>query len=336
MEHRLITNKGIFNNKNQEIEVFRTRTLGRKVFGPSFDYILFLRPRQWPILTFQLMVGIFTAPSVADAISLGSFETFSWNGLVMAWLAWVVCLNGGTLAFNSAYDRDEKDIAYLVKPPPPPQYLATFSFVLMVIGAGLAFLVTPAFGLVTGGCVIMSVLYSHDSFRWKSIPGGDLAINVIGYGGCTTLSGIMVGQAIMGSISVNPDLAGWLLIMGFGLLFGSFYPLTQIYQMETDRECGDLTLVSAIGVCKALTLAIVLGIAAAIFLLGAAWLWNDAFGPLLPLLAALIIWIVMLSVWHRRSAGMDAAAHEHGMYIALTVWALIDLSVLISRYGSML
>lgn len=72
--------------------------------------------------------------------------------------------------------RDEKDIAYLVKPPIPPHHLATFSFILMVIGSGLAFLVTPAFGLVTGGCVIMSVLYSHDSFRWKSIPEGDLLL----------------------------------------------------------------------------------------------------------------------------------------------------------------
>ena len=182
----------------------------------------------------------------------------------------------------------------------------------------------------------MSVLYSHDSFRWKSIPGGDLAINMVGYGGLTTLSGIMVGQAILGAISVNPDLADWLLIVGFGLLFGSFYPLTQIYQLDTDQERGDLTLVAAIGAGKALILAIVLGIAASIFLLAAAWLWNNASGPLLPLLAALIIWIVMLAVWHRKSVGMDAAAHENGMYIALTVWALIDLSVLISRYGSML
>ncbi len=169
--------------------MFRTRTLGRKLFGPSFDYILFLRPRQWPILTFQLTVGILTAPSVAAAISRGSFETVSWSGLVMAWLAWVVCLNGGTLAFNSAYDRDENDIAYLVKPPLPPPYLASFSFILMVTGAVLAFLVTPAFGLVTAICVIMSVLYSHGALRWKSIPGGDLAINMIGYGSCTTLSG---------------------------------------------------------------------------------------------------------------------------------------------------
>lgn len=320
----------------QEIGVFHTRTLGRKLFGPSFDYILFLRPRQWPILTFQLMVGILTAPSVAAAISGGSFEIVSWSGLVMAWLAWVVCLNGGTLAFNSAYDRDENDIAYLVNPPPPPRLLATFSFILMATGIVLAFLVTPAYSMVTAVCMIMSVLYSHDAFRWKSIPGGDLAINMVGYGCCTTLSGILVGQAVLGAISINPDKAGWLLIAGFGLLFGSFYPLTQIYQMDADRRHGDLTLVAAIGINKSLTLAIMLGIAASIFLSGAAWLWNYSFRLMLPLLTALIIWILMLSVWLRRSARMDTAAHERGMYIALTVWAVIDLSVLISMYGSLL
>ncbi len=316
--------------------MFLIRTLGRKLFGSSFDYILFLRLRQWPILTFQLMVGILAAPSVFAAISQRSFEALSWTGLVIAWFAWVVCLNGGTLAFNSAYDHDENDIAYLARPPPPPRHLATFSFILMVTGAVLAFLITPVFGLVTGGCVIMSVLYSHDAFRWKSIPGGDLGINMVGYGGCTTLSGIVVGQAVLGAAPINPDQAGCLLIAGFGLLFGSFYPLTQIYQVDTDSSRGDLTLVAAIGIRKALTLAIVFGIAASIFLMGAAWMWNYSYGMTLPLLAALIIWIAMLAIWHRKSAGMDAAAHEKGMYIALTIWALIDLFVLISRYGSML
>ena len=41
-------------------------------------------------------------------------------GLVL----WVVCLNGGTLALNSAFDRDEGDIAYLRRPPLPPRHLA--------------------------------------------------------------------------------------------------------------------------------------------------------------------------------------------------------------------
>src|SRR3989304_7194864 len=125
------------------------------------------------------MVGILTAPLVASTISRGSFETFSWSDLVMAWVAWVVFLNGGTL-------------------------VATFSLILMVTGAAIAFLVTPAFGLVTAGFVIMSVLYSHDAFRWKSIPGRDLAINIVGYGGATTPSGILAGQAARGGPSTTP------------------------------------------------------------------------------------------------------------------------------------
>lgn len=318
--------------------MFIARTLGRKLFGPSFDYILFLRPRQWPILTCQLAVGILSAPAVAAALGKRPqepLEAFFWIDLVIAWIAWVVCLNGGTLAFNSAYDRDEDNIAYLARPPPPPQHLALFSFLLMLIGAGLAFLVTPAFGLVTLGCVLMSVFYSHPVIRWKSIPGRDLALNMIGYGSGTTISGLIVGQVVLGSLFVIPDQTGWLLIAGFGLLFGSFYPLTQIYQVDTDRKHGDLTLAVALGTGKSLVLAIVLGIAAAIFLLGAARQWNDpsAILPILPLIVAMIGWTVMLAVWYHKADGMDTVAHEKGMYLALTIWAVIDGAVLISRYG---
>lgn len=322
----------------EKIDMFLARTLGRKLIGPSFDYILFLRPRQWPILTCQFAVGFLSAPAVAAAfgkLPQESPEAFIWIKLVIAWIAWVVCLNGGTLAFNSAYDRDEDDIAYLARPPPPPQHLALSSFLLMLTGAVLAFLVTPAFGLVTLGCILMSIIYSHPVIRCKSIPGCDLAINMIGYGSCTTISGIMVGQVVLGSLYVIPDQTGWLLIAGFGLLFGSFYPLTQIYQVDTDRKRGDMTLAVALGTGKSLALAIVLGIAAAIFLLGAARQWNDpsAIGPILPLIGAMIGWIVMLAVWYHKADGMDTVAHEKGMYIALIVWAVIDGAVLISRYS---
>lgn len=130
-------------------------------------------------------------------------------------------------------------------------------------------------------------------------------------------------------------MTGWFLIVGFALLFGSFYPLTQIYQVDTDRKRGDLTLVAALGIRPSLALAIVLGIAAGSFLLAAAGKWNEhgTLGPMLPLLGAIAVWTGMLAVWHHQSNGMDAAAHEKGMYYALTLWAVIDGAVLISRYG---
>jgi hypothetical protein len=55
----------------------------------------------------------------------------------------------------------------------------------------------------------------------------------------------MVGQVIMSASSVVPGSAGLLLVVGFAPLFGSFYPLTQIYQIETDIKRGDITLAAA-------------------------------------------------------------------------------------------
>lgn len=47
-------------------------------------------------------------------------------------LAWVVALNGGTLALNSAFDRDDDDVAYLRQPPPVPAGLAVVAMALML------------------------------------------------------------------------------------------------------------------------------------------------------------------------------------------------------------
>ncbi|TAL40275.1 MAG: hypothetical protein EPN89_20075 [Methylovulum sp.] len=160
---------------------------------------------------------------------------------------------------------------------------------------------------------------------------------MIGYGGCTTFSGLILGQVIMGTSSVVPDSAGWLLVAGFALLFESFYPLTQIYQIENDRKRGDVTLAVALGTRPSLALSIAFGIAAGNFLLATARMWNDmgTIGHILPQSGAIVAWMLMLAVWYLKAAEMDASAHEKGMYRALAVWAVIDGAVLISRYGFM-
>ena len=48
-----------------------------------------------------------------------------------ALVLWVVCLNGGTLAINSVFDKDEGDIGYLVAPPAIPKHLLAFSVALL-------------------------------------------------------------------------------------------------------------------------------------------------------------------------------------------------------------
>ena len=332
------------------------------------DAFTLTRPGQWPILSAQFFVGVLL---MAPASQGGGcwLNTASMGVLAVGWTCWVVLLNGGTLAFNSAYDRDEGPVAYLPDPPPPPRWLSPVALFWMFAGAGLGWwVVGSAFGAVTGCCVVLSVLYSLPATRWKSRPGLDLVVNILGYGMGTTAAGILVGRA---AYLIGPDAArnaaeaslpalsacgsdrvflppfpagdgistalvqtlasggaGWF-ILGFGLLFGSFYPLTQIYQVEDDRERGDRTLTTALGVGRSLRLAVALGIGAAVCF-GWGLMIRGADGWMLAPLAAMILWIGHLVVWSLSAMTYTMADHERGMYRALTLWGIVDIALLVA------
>jgi 4-hydroxybenzoate polyprenyltransferase len=318
---------------------FRIRRWGRARLGRRFDLLLFLRPRQWPILSLQLAVGVLAAPAMAGTLVrwfAGATGESGVDGLRLfgAWFAWVVALNGGTLAFNSAYDRDGEDIAYLQAPPPPPRGLASGSLGLMIAGTVAAYAVHPWLGWLNAACVLLSVLYSHPAVRLKSRPGADLLVNMIGYGGGTTLAGLLVGQAACGADTVVPDSAGWWLVAGFALLFGSLYPSTQLYQLAEDRRRGDRTLTVALGETGSLALALALGVAAGAAFLIATRSWHGGWRPLgsLPVAIALLLWCGHLVGWLARAGRLSPRAQERGMYRALVLWAVLDVAILLSRF----
>jgi 4-hydroxybenzoate polyprenyltransferase len=308
-----------------------TRGLARGILGPACDHVLLLRPRQWPILTFQLAVGVLAAPRLGASSPSGGPAPLS---LALAWVAWVVCLNGGTLAYNSAYDRDQEDVAYLRDPPSPPRGMAPIALGLMLTGIPVAWLVAPALAWLVAGCTVLSVLYSHPWTRWKGVPGLDLAVNMVGYGGGTTLAGLVTGQAACGPPPHGPDAAGGWLIAGFALLFGSFYPMTQLYQLASDRRRGDRTLATALGPRRSLTLAVGLGLGATACFAVTVHLWRA--GRILPTavwpLLALVLWLGHALLWRRRAALLSAPEHERRMYRALLLWTLVDLSLLAARH----
>ena len=289
--------------------------------------LVLTRPRQWPILSAQLLVGVLLAqpdgPHLAALLSGPALGTVG-----AAWLAWVVLLNGGTLAYNSAWDRDTGPVAYLRTPPEPPRGLATGALALMGAGAVLGgALVDPRFGQVTAACVALSVLYSHPQPRWKAVPGLDLAVNMVGYGAGTTLAGLLAGRAATGSAAAAAD--PWL-VAGFAALFGSLYPLTQIYQAAADRERGDRTLATALGVRAALGLALVLGAVAMAALLRATP--SGGAGPAL-VGGACGLWLAHLLLWLVRATDLGDAGHERGMYRALGLWALVDAAVVAAHFS---
>jgi lycopene elongase/hydratase (dihydrobisanhydrobacterioruberin-forming) len=301
--------------------VARGRRTGYRLLGPRFDYLLHTRPVEWPILAAHTAIGYFLAvglPGVGAGERLGA----AFLGILL----WVVCLNGGTLALNSAYDRDEGDIAYLRQPPPAPPHLAGFGLGLMFVGGGSAFLLPRGYTLAYLACLLLSVLYSVPPVRLKAVPGIDWLINMVGFGTLTPYA----GWAATG-LPIGP--AGRLVLLAFCPLFAALYPLTQIYQIEEDTRRGDRTLARVIGVGGSLVLAVTGVVLAFALFAGAArkmkWASYEQWRWAVLALAALG-WLAVLVPWVWRHRRMSPAQHQRGMYRALFAWALSDLAVVLA------
>jgi len=294
------------------------RRIGYRVLGPALPYLLHLRPVEWPIMAAHTTLGWLLAAGFTTP------DRHAWIGLAL----WVVALNGGTLAINSAFDRDEGDVAYLKAPPRPPRGLALFALLLLLGGGVLTWWLPVTYRWLYGASVLMSIGYSVPPFRFKAVAGVDWLINMVGFGTLTPWA----GWAITGR---SLDLEHGLLFWGFCPLFAALYPLTQIYQRDEDRARGDRTLVLHLGVTTSLRLA--LGLTATAFAMfgTAAWIagWGGAgAAPLRVMLLVLagVGWLAVLLPWLAFGRDWRPAAHQRAMYHALGAWALTDLAILMA------
>lgn len=284
--------------------------------GGVLPWLLHLRPSEWPIVAAHMLLGWLLAVG------------FRWPSatVIIGIPVWVIALNGGTLALNSAFDNDSGDIAFLRNPPRPPRGLAFGASALMLIGLVIAWRLPAPFGILYLASVAMSVLYSVPPMRLKSVAGADLVINVIGFGTLTPWAGwALAGRPL--------DLAHAVVLAAFAPLFAALYPLTQLYQMEEDRQRGDRTLAIRLGAAGSLRLALGATLVAFGLLIlaagltgwcGAGW-WRYAL-----LVAAALAWLSVLVPWLKGGSGWSAARQQRGMYHALAAWAVTDLAVLLA------
>lgn len=284
--------------------------------GDGFSYVLHLRPAEWPIMAAHTVLGYVLAvgfAGVARGEHLGA--------AALALVVWVVFLNGGTLAINSVFDRDEGDIGYLNAPPALPRYLLHFSLALLIGGQLLALRLPVGFQVAYAICFGLSLLYSVPPFRFKAVAGVDWVINMWGFGTLTP-------YAAWAATGRPLDVAHGLVLLAFCPLFAALYPLTQLYQFDEDRRRGDRTLALILGMRRSLDVAIACTLAAFALLVGAgAVLMRDA--TWVALLVPLALWLLVLVPWRRAPERWTPAQHQRGMYRALGAWAVTDVVVLL-------
>ena len=283
--------------------------------GDLNSYLLHMRPAEWPIMAGHTVLGYILAVGVKGA---GSGEQL--GSAVLALALWVVFLNGGTLAINSVFDRDEGDIGYLNAPPPLPRYLLHFSVALLAGGQLLAVLLPFEYQIAYGVCFVLSVLYSVPPFRFKAVAGVDWIINMWGFGTLTP-------YAAWAATGRHLDLGHALVLLAFCPLFAALYPLTQLYQFDEDRRRGDRTLALILGMRTSLIVAVVCTLIA-FGLFGWALAVLQVGTKAVALLLPLVMWLAVLLPWLGTYSAWTPRQHQRGMYRALAAWALTDLGVL--------
>lgn len=284
--------------------------------GGLAPYVLHLRPAEWPVMAAHTALGWLLAAG------LRAPSGRAWLGIA----SWVVLLNGGTLALNSAFDRDEGDIAFLANPPRPPRHLALVGAVLMAAGLALTWQLPPTYRTLYIICVVMSIAYSVPPFRLKSVAGMDWVINMLGFGTLTPYAAwAITGRPLEGALAP--------VLWSFTPLFAALYPLTQLYQMDEDRARGDRTLALRLGVRGSLTVAVFCAAVAFGMLAMAGWR-SGWYGNDLKRWGALAIaaaaWAAVLVPWSRNARVWSTQEQQRAMYHALAAWALTDVAVLLA------
>ncbi len=283
--------------------------------GDLYSYLLHMRPAEWPIMAGHTLLGYILAVGLRGAASGEQV-----GAAVLALVIWVIFLNGGTLAINSVFDRDEGDIGYLNTPPPLPRYLLHFSVALLVGGQLLALRLPAGFQIAYAVCFALSVLYSVPPFRFKAVAGVDWVINMWGFGTLTP-------YAAWAATGRPLDTGHGLVLLAFCPLFAALYPLTQLYQFDEDRRRGDRTLALILGMRASLVVATASTLAAfGLFAWAAAILGVGPKG--FTLLLPLALWLAVLLPWFLAHAAWTPQQHQRGMYRALAAWAVTDLTVL--------
>jgi 1,4-dihydroxy-2-naphthoate octaprenyltransferase len=143
--------------------------------------------------------------------------------------------------YNSYMDRDTGSIGGIEHPLPPSKqlYFVTLAMDLMAVLLSLWISTIFAIGILL--YILASRAYSYRGIRIKKYPiWGFLLVMILQ--GAVTFFLVLHGASADKTMSIP-----WQGMAAASLLIGSFYPLSQIYQHQQDREDGVTTISYLLG-----------------------------------------------------------------------------------------
>lgn len=190
----------------------------------------------WRLSRPRAAIIVATSPLLGYWFGLWEHESPLRNAWDLPWLllGWGA-LHVGSIWLNACLDRDQGTVLWGApqRIPPGTQTKSMHALVLAIVLSSVA---SPRAGLIASAAVVLTVLYSHPRWAWKSRPLAGPAVNLLGYGILSPAAGWVIAD-VPGTpctLAVVPLVASVAL---------SIYFLAQAFQEDEDRRRGYRTLV---------------------------------------------------------------------------------------------
>lgn len=177
--------------------------------------------------------------------ALSQASAINWTHAVIAFIVLHLFIYPASNGYNSYQDKDESSIGGLKYPPQVTKNLFYVTFVFDILGFALSLLISIPFAISVLVYVLVSRAYSYRKLRLKKYAVIGF-LTVFLFQGAFTYYMTSVGVSDLPLIQFfTPE---HLICMGVSSLFiGGVYPLTQIYQHESDKKDGVITLSYKLG-----------------------------------------------------------------------------------------
>ncbi len=143
--------------------------------------------------------------------------------------------------YNSYMDRDTGSIGGIEHPKAPTKQLLYSTIILDMAALALSLWISTWFFVGILAFIIASRAYSYRGIRLKKYP-------VIGYLTVIIFQGGLIYFLVKHACSEAQEFTeSWSAILGSSFLIGAFYPLTQVYQHQQDKEDGVTSISAALG-----------------------------------------------------------------------------------------
>lgn len=173
--------------------------------------------------------------------SLGQVTTINYPKAILIFCILHFVMYPASNGYNSYMDRDEDSIGMLEKPPRPTRELFYLTAVMDSAAVLLSFLVNIPFAICIIANILASRAYSYRGIRLKKYP-------IIGFLTVVIFQGALTYLMVNLGASQYRTETPWLGMLASSLLFGGFYPLTQIYQHDQDVRDGVYTISYRLGI----------------------------------------------------------------------------------------